>query len=429
MVFTILLIQITLGRQLFTPNFRGIAVSLHIRTQDALTSSSLAESVAGSAAMLGAIVWGCLADRFSPHTSLSIAAPLASTAIFLCALTHWHNGVALYMTSRALNGFCAGGALPLGMARVAEMTSDFYRPRGVLHIMLVNAISSGLGQTAATIYGPEWKWYSVCFVVAGIGSGLYLLVLLFDRPNDANIKSFKQQEARDVTNTDGIETISQTYFEEELQEVINDADVVANANSTQPCAPFSCNNLLIYMQGLCACTTWSAILVLIYELFDNHYGITDRPQQAIILVIWGICSLCGKVAAVTLAEHFILSPNNPRSPFFIAVLTLLSQASLLLSLLAHAHVDVLLLLFVMSSFFGSMPGPIIHTFLLCTNSPSLRGTVSGLLELADNVGYTLGPVILTAVLPHFHNVAHILSVFTIGWTFAALCMTRLKSSP
>ena len=251
-------------------------------------------------------------------------------------------------------------------------------------------------------------------------SGLYLLVLLLDRPNDSNNK---------LTNTDSVaeqETTSQAYFEEELQEVINDVNVVAHANSTQACASFTCNNSLIYVQGLCACTTWSAILVLIYELFNHHYGITDRPQQAIVLIIWGICSLGGKVAAVTLAEHFILSPNNPRSPFFIAVLTLLGQASLLLSLLASAHVDVLLLLLVTSSFVGSMPGPIIHTLLLCTNSPRLRGTVSGLLELADNVGYTLGPVILTAVLPHFHNVAHILAVFTVGWTVAALCMSQLK---
>ena len=149
--FTLLLTQTTLGRQLFTPNLHSIAISLHLTNQDALATGSLAESVAAGSSMIGAIVWGILADRFSPHTSLSVAAPFASIAIFLCGLTHWHNSVELYLVSRALNGFCSGGAIPLAMARVAELTSEFYRPRGVLHIMLVNAISSGLGQTIATM--------------------------------------------------------------------------------------------------------------------------------------------------------------------------------------------------------------------------------------------------------------------------------------
>ena len=118
--------------------------------------------------------------------------------------------------------------------------------------------------------------------------------------------------------------------------------------------------------------------------------------------------------------------GNTYTPQLIALATIFGQASMLLSLLTTAHVDALLFLFVLSSFFGSIAGPIVHTIILQTNPPHMRGAVSGLLELADNIGYTLGPVILTAVLPYNHNVAHILSVFTVGWTVAAVCMSQLK---
>lgn len=413
---------------------------------------------------VSSLLSGRMADVISRMRLLMILGVMGGCGSLFCsvAASFWQ-----LLLFRTLVGAAVGGVVPVVFAVIGDLYVAEERPQCIMVSSIIAGIGPGLGQFLAAYFGSmAWQ---LPFAVIGIASLVFALVLPGvvtavmakgdrTRPSspthsEVQLKNMSRTEEgvavpdggkeaekematgkrnvpKSPTNESGMLPIEESVAmadddKETKKEVV--ADKFQLMMALRPSA------VLVCMQGFFGCVPWAVINTFLTDYFamDGKMGV---PYATALLAIFGIGCAVGTIAGAPIGQY--LYRLDIRFLPLAMCVTCASGAGLLIILLAlpgSALQDVHWIVYYVVSFFaGTMScfsGNNAKAILMNTTASHVRGTAFGILRFMDDMGKTLGPIIISKlVLPFGRKVAFIVGISC--WLPCALfCGLLCKTVP
>ncbi len=253
-------------------------------------------------AMLGALSFGSLGDRFGRKRMLVIATLLfAAFTIATAFVASFESLIAI----RFLAGIGLGGAVPCFIALASEYAPNSHRAMVTSFVWAAYPTGGILGAFLNAWLLSRFGWHSI-FVVGGGLAMLAFLALILWLPESIRFLLVKNRNSRDIHRIAG-----------RIVPGLNSNEQIITSDEQTGGAPFK--NLFINGEAVRTVLLWIPFVVLsgtasgvlwIPSLMHEH-GIS-LPKASIVLGISGIGSIFGAASAGRLMEKFgavaILAP-------------------------------------------------------------------------------------------------------------------------
>ncbi len=375
---------------LLSPNLTAAAsdLGLDTRERDLFLGGILTFVVTGTA-MVSALVFGTLADRWSRVGSFVLAVTLAELA---CLGILWARDWPHVLVLRMCTGIGLGGALPAAFAMVADLSSPRRRASSVA--LLWTALGAGIivGVVVAGQLGPDFGW-RVPFAVVALPN--LLLVGLFGW-------LFRDWESRSRAIPDSladakISTRFRTIF-------------------AQPV------NRWLYLEEVFEVVPFAVLSTFLPDFLAQDRGFSVA-QGSSVLAAFGAAAILGKLAGGWLGDR--LCPHGLWTLAKVASLALATAIVPALGILALPGLTdggsfaLVVSLAGLVGLLAPLPKPLMTTLLLEVNPASVHGSALAGHRLAAHVGQASGPL-LAGLLMLLSSRSQALGILLSAWLVAAV---------
>lgn len=352
-------------------NLAMIAQQLGVQPADLALGSSLF----GVLTAASGFIWGNIADRIGPRTTLSIAT--FGIGVFICCIALFANSVETVILFYALAGACAGG---VGSAVLPKLISAWYtakwRGKGYVVVTLGGSISGIIFGFIAPIFVLNGGWQA-CFMAIGIialVSGVLAFILCRDYPAKLGTVPFGSPAGTEVKVP---EKPAETAEEKAARKAENRKKMIEVLKM-----PITWKFGIVY------------ILWYFYFMANNAFRGAAILGAGFDVVVAG---LVGSVLTATMAIGQVifasLSDRFSRKKIF-ALMSIVGGIVYFAMywVLGAADATVVLVYFGILGFFLGAP-PVMQTMMAESYPTALRGSGPGVITTLGLIGRFFGPIL------------------------------------